>query len=419
MNHKPYQGVRSRFLREDERLIVSKEQEMPLVIEAEDHRDPAFLQQFLADNSSQLISDLARYGAVLLRGFAIKTDEDFEKTVLSIPEFKGISEAFMAENGRVHVGDLKYVLHTNAVYKTGGTIYLGGFHTENYYSADVPAYICFCCLEPSTLGGETGLINTEKVYRSLSASLQEKLEKNPYFVGKWLLSEVARRYQISENHVKKICEQFKFPIIGEGEDQLILMYKPSVFEHPFNQKKALQINLFELPTLNKELRKRFMDDYPGKTWYWHRFFWKLPLSIFNAIEHTAVAIIAFFHSPKHSLKILKNKWKTYRASKFNKEQMTNTQRVGDCFSDAEVKDLARVMREQYCSCIWQKGDILLVDNRKVMHAGMPGIGPRIIRAMICNPIQMDYTDAAPGCLVAEDRVTDTVGAHIVGTTSRL
>ena len=60
---------------------------------------------------------MAHYGAVLLRGFDIFSDEQFEQTVLSIPQFKGISEAFMAETGRDRVGDLRYVLHTNSVYK--------------------------------------------------------------------------------------------------------------------------------------------------------------------------------------------------------------------------------------------------------------------------------------------------------------
>ena len=138
---KEYTGVITRFLSKDERLIVSEENEMPLVLEAKDSTDLQFLQEFLASNSAKIIEDIAQYGAVLLRGFDVASDQDFENTVLKIQGFKGISEAFMSEEGRIHAGDLKYVLYTNAVYKTGGTLYLGGFHSENYYSADVPSYI--------------------------------------------------------------------------------------------------------------------------------------------------------------------------------------------------------------------------------------------------------------------------------------
>ena len=118
---------------------------------------------------------------MLLRGFAVVSDEDFGKTVLAIQGFRGISDAFMSEEGRIHAGNLKYVLYTNAVYKTGGTLYLGGFHSENYYTPDVPSYICFCCFKPSVLGGETGLINMEKMYQHLDEELKKKLENNDFF----------------------------------------------------------------------------------------------------------------------------------------------------------------------------------------------------------------------------------------------
>ena len=181
---------------------------------------------------------MSQYGAVLLRGFDVKTDEEFEQIISSIPEFRGIRDAFMSEHGRVRVENLNYILHTNSVYKTGGTLYLGGFHTENYYSADVPSYLSFCCFQPSMIGGETGLINTQKIYAHLSDSLRQKLEKNPFFVCQWPLEEAASRYQISSDELKKICQHFNLPVVGEDNHQFILMYKPSVLVHPLTEEKA-------------------------------------------------------------------------------------------------------------------------------------------------------------------------------------
>jgi alpha-ketoglutarate-dependent taurine dioxygenase len=397
-----YNGVTTRFLNDNERLILSKEKEMPLVIEAADQNNYEFLCEFLSANAPALIEDMAHYGAVLLRGFAVDSAEQFEQTVLSIPQFSGISEAFMAENGRVPVGGLKYVLHTNSVYKTGGTLYLGGFHTENYYSLDVPGYICFYCQKPSSLGGETGIINTEKIYRHLSEDLKKKLEKNTFFVSKWLVSEVESRYKIDANTIEQICHYFNVPLIGEGNNRFILMYKPSVFEHPLTKEKALQLNLFELPALNDALRTCFVNDYAGSAWFWHRFFWSLPAPVFNSIESLAVFLIAFFHSPKNSYKIVRDK---YAASLANKKvHAFDTTKVGSCFSENEVKELAQNMRDYYSSCLWKKGDVLLIDNKKVMHAGMPGQGDRVIRAMICNPVAMNYSPNEPGCIHAQERV---------------
>lgn len=412
--HKEYAGVITRFLRDEERLILSEEKEMPLVIEATDSKDTLFLQTFLASHSNQIMDDIAKYGAVLLRGFEIRSDDDFEKAVLSIQGMRGIGEALMSENGRIHAGKQKYVLHTNAVYKTGGTLYLGGFHSENYYSPDVPGYISFCCLKPSELGGETGIINMQKIYPFLDGKLKAKLEKNNFFVGKWLISEVVKRYQISQKRIEEICQYFALPTIGEGKDKFILMYKPNVFVHPKNKNKAAQINLFEIPTLNTELRKCFMQDYKGKTWFWHRLVWRLPNVVFKILEYIYVLFAAFFYSPRNSYNIVKFKLRTYFAAK--KLPSIRKERVGTCFTDKDVKDLAKLMRKFYSSCLWQKGDILLVDNKQVMHAGMPGSGSRLIRAMICNPIAMKYASTDSGIIECRERSMDSIG-HYVATNS--
>lgn len=411
MMHPNYPGVLTRFLRKEERLITSEEHEMPLVIEANGSTDLAFLQAFLTEHSVSLLNDISTYGAVLLRGFEVFSDEAFEQALLSIQGFKGISEAFMSEEGRVPVGNLKYVLHTNAVYKTGGTLYLGGFHSENYYTPDVPTYICFYCLKPSKMGGETGLIHMEKIYQHLSASLKEKLEKQSFFVSKWLVKDVVDRYGISVEEIQKICKAFDLPIVGQGKDQFILMYKPSVYTHPLTQKKSLQINLFELPPLNIELRKCFNNDYQGKAWFWHRLVWKLPSPIFKLLEYIYISFASFFYSPKDSLKILWSKFNVYQASKRVSHAYSNV-KVGSCFTDDDIKELAKLMRRYYCSCLWEKGDILLVDNRQVAHAGMPGSGPRLLRAMIGNPLDMKYSSSQSGQIDCNNRATETIGYYM-------
>lgn len=408
---KKYLGVMTRFLHKKERLIVTKEQEMPLVIEAKESCEPAFLQQFLAKNSAAILNDISHYGAVLFRGFNIATEADFEQSITHIQGFQGISEAFMSEEGRIHVPPCKYVLHTNAVYKTGGTLYLGGFHSENYYSADVPAYISFCCLKPSKIGGETGLIHMGKVYAGLNDALKQRLEKNTFFVAKWLVSAVAERYNVTQKRVKELCQHFKLTLIGKDKDQFILMYKPNVFVHPETNSKALQINFFEIPRLNAALRKCFSKVYRGKTWFWHRLVWKLPTFVFNCLEFIYVIFASFFYSPKDALSILRVKINTYRASKHHATPAFNALRVDSCFDNQEVDELAQLMCAYYSSCLWKQGDILLVDNRQVVHAGMPGAGPRLIRALIGNPLTMNYSANDAGIIPAKNSALQTLGHY--------
>lgn len=404
-----YEGVTVRFLNKDERLVPTAESELPLVIEARDRKDVKFLQEFLDKNSAKLLEDCGKYGALLFRGFDIQTDRDFEHTLLKIKGLQGISDAFMAEHGRDKVGDLKYVLHTNSIYKTGGTLYLGGFHSENYYSPDVPGFISFCCLNPSTLGGETGLINLEHVYEKLDDKLKKKLESHAFFVTKWLVSDVAKRYHVDEATVETICRQYDLPIVGEGEDRLILLYKPSVFINPVTEKKALAINFFALPTLDDALRHHFLKNYQGKPWFWHRFVWRIPRTLFKSIENLSVFLIALWHSPKELFQITSSNWKADKALKKLHEKLP---KVNSCFSESEIKQLADLMHDAYSSTLWHKGDILLVDNKKVAHAGMPGSGARLVRALITNPLQMKYSASQSGCLRCQDRTTESIGYYL-------
>ena len=411
--HNEYSEVIVRLLRADERFIESNEQDMPLVLEAKGDETVPFLQQFLAKNSKKILEDTAKYGALLLRGFAIASDEDFEKTILSIQGVRGISDAFMSEEGRIHPDKLKFVLHTNAVYKTGGTLYLGGFHSENYYSPDVPSYIGFCCLTPSIRGGETGLINMEKVYEQLRVDLKNRLENNTFFVSKWRVSEVSSRYKISAGDVVNIARSFGLPILGEDNNQFILMYKPSVFVHPQSNKKSLQINFFELKKLNAAMRKCFLNDYKGKAWFWHRVVWRLPEPILKIIEFFYIIVASFSYSPRDSLKIALSKFRSFTASKkINQLPEFNQVKVESCFNKEDIKSLAQLMREYYSSCLWQKGDILLVDNRKVVHAGMPGAGPRLVRAMIGNPLQMKYAFLNSGVIECQESPHDSIGSYV-------
>lgn len=409
MENNGYNGVKTRFLRKKERQIHTLETEMPLVFEPTKRKDVKFLKEFLEANSDSLMKDVGTYGALLFRGFDIQSEKEFENAILSIKGLNGISEAFMAESGRERVGDLKYVLHTNTIYKTGGTLYLGGFHSENYYIPDVPGFISFFCLQPSRLGGETGLINMEKVYEQLNAELKEKLEHSPCFVEKWLVSDVAKKYKISVNAVEKICRQFDLPIVGKGEDKLILMFKPSVFLHPVTQNKALQINFFSLPALDIALRKCFLSSYSGREWFWHRFVWKLPVPLFKSIEKAFVFSAALLHSPKAFLSTRAAKKKTEQAFKKLDEKFT---KVNSRFSEEEINHLAPLMQNYYCSILWKKGDILLVDNRKVAHAGMPGAGSRVVRALISNPLKMKYSYEQPGCFACTDSESESIGHYM-------
>jgi hypothetical protein len=89
-------------------------------------------------------------------------------------------------------------------------------------------------------------------------------------------------------------------------------------------------------------------------------------------------------------------------------------RVGDVFTREEIEMLAVTIRKRYSSFEWKSGDLLIVDNLKMAHAGMPGFGPRLLRALICNPISVPCSPQGSGFHVpAENEFSETLGAQIV------
>lgn len=401
--------VKTRFLREEERLIPTKENTLPFVMEPinAEFATADFLQSFLSSHSEEILSDIASYGAVLLRGFNIQTTKEFEKTILSIQGMRGMSHLFMSEPGRERVDGLDYVFHTNNRVKTGGTLHLGGFHTENYYSPDVPSYISFFCFSPAKLGGETGLINMDRVYEKLDYSLKGKLEKNAFFVSKWPLPVIANRYRISSSEAKKTCDAFGLMI---EEDKFAVMHKPSVFRHPITQRKVIQANLCaELPSLNDAILSHFISDYMGRKWIIHKMAWKY--IGYNRLRKFSLMLPALLRHPINFFKMRKQ-----IQQRLNQYNNNTRPRINSVFTAENIKTLACAMRESYSSFLWQAGDILLVDNLQVAHAGMPGKTnkkfPREIRAMLCNPFKISYFDSAVGLQDKGELLSATLGERM-------
>src|SRR3990167_9425426 len=96
---KQYPNVITRFLADHERLVAFHSIEFPLVIEASINKNLDFLTDFLHTHADDITQDIAYYGAVLLRGFAVQSNADFQDVVLSIPSMQPMREAFMSEEG--------------------------------------------------------------------------------------------------------------------------------------------------------------------------------------------------------------------------------------------------------------------------------------------------------------------------------
>ncbi|WP_338911148.1 TauD/TfdA family dioxygenase [Mycetohabitans rhizoxinica] len=405
-----YRDVIVRNLADSERHAFTNETQTPLVIEAKNHKSLEFLHSLMKENSSIIISDVEKYGAVLFRGFDVRSPKDFENQILSIHGMKGMNNVMMSEPGRIIVDGTRYVMYTNKYFKTGGTLSpVGGFHCENYYVPDVPRFISFFCERASFFGGETGLINTARLYDGLPNELKDKLEKQACLVKAFSISEIKNRYHVTDNYLKGFLLKNGMRIIDHMGNEYAIMYKPSVITHPATKERALNINLSaELNKfgLYKELLNEFLPDYSSLQWSVHRFAWRFPGAtdaIFLVSNPMALWIYCYSH-----LKRL------FNINHRNKIPDVDGLRVGDIFEPDDVKLIAKLMRRHYSSFLWRRGDFIIIDNLKMAHAGMPGFGPRRLKAIICNPTSITYGKGASGIHTSiSDDLIECLGVKIL------
>ena len=395
MSHR-YSGVTTRLLDRDERLI-DIEEPTPLVIERRGSSGSlGFLREFLSSNSSEIVMDIATHGAVLLRGFDLRSPQDFESATLAISNFQGINECLMSEPGREVVKGTRFVLHTNNLYRTGGSLYLGGFHSENYYSPDVPSYISFFCEQASQIGGETGLVNAAKLFSELPEALKTELKQRAYWVAAWPLAKMASRYGVNAQQMEQFCLDSGLPVVTQHGQKYASMYKPCVIEHPITKEHALAFNYsVELMKsgLDRAIQRVFLPDYSSEEWLLHRLSWRFPLiGVLDKLD-------VLSRDPG-------TVWRTLFRKSFDAC-------VGEIFSKEATGLFATSIRNRYSSFKWRAGDVLIIDNLKMAHSGMPGSGARTLRVLICNPIRMRYDSKGPGVhVVSVDSHHPTLGAQL-------
>ena len=390
-----YSGVTTRLLGQEERLIHTEEP-TPLVIERRGSSGSLeFLREFLSSNSSQIVMDIATHGAVLLRGFDLRCPQDFESATFAISYLHGINECLMSEPGREPIQDTRFVLHTNNLYRTGGSLYLGGFHSENYYSPDVPSYIAFFCEQASRIGGETGLVNTAKLFSDLPDALKTQLKQRAYWVAAWPIAKMASRYRVNPQQMEQFCLDSGLPVVDRDGRKYASMHKPCVIEHPLTKEHALAFNYsVELIKygLDRAIQRAFLPDYSSKEWLLHRLSWRFPLiSLLDKLD-------VILRDPG-------TVWRTLTRKPFDTC-------VGEIFGKEATDRLATSIRNRYSSFKWRAGDVLIVDNLKMAHSGMPGAGARTLRILICNPIRMRFDSKGPGIHVVSGDPLPTLGAQL-------
>ncbi len=413
-----FEGMKTRLLEPHERPFSTEERAFPLVVEPGGARSGEALKHLLATQSKAIKEAVYEYGAVLFRGFELADEHELEASIKSIQGIRPMTNYFMSEKGRDTAGGTSSVFLTNRYRKTGGTLaFLVYFHSENFYSSDVPALQVFWCKAEPWLGGETGFVHMANAYAELDAGLQAKLESEPIFTNEWPLTQVAAEYGLPEARVEAFFrERGMLQITPAGEKRVVLL-KPLVYRHPYHGKRAFQVNLGENRLVTTFLNQLLVKQYTGPKWAVLRYTWKH--AYLTKVMHTLEKLPSALKYPDVMGKqewdeiegLVKGLGARFRGKKKAKApppapkvpaagemlgsslsapSIAGMARLGDKIAREDAATIAKAARKHTSVFTWKKGDVILFDNVQVHHAGMPGVGPRELRVMMCDPIPMKF-----------------------------
>ena len=283
-------------------------------------------------NRSFVEEQLLRHGALLFRGFDLKTAHEFGEVCRAISgellEYRERSSprSAVAEN-----------IYTSTDYPPDQSIFP---HNEHSYSLTFPQRLYFFCETPALEGGETPIVSTRKVFQRLDEQLKERFrEKKWMYVrnygdGFGLAWETA--FQTTDKQtVERYCRAAGIEVEWkEGNRLRTRQVREAVIKHPCTGESIWfnHITFFNITTLAPSIRETLltgfaMEDLPSNSYYGDG----------SEIEPEVVA------------------------------------------------QLREAYLQETISFPWQRGDLLLLDNILTAHARAPYSGPRKILVAMAEP----------------------------------
>jgi alpha-ketoglutarate-dependent taurine dioxygenase len=120
------------------------------------------LRAWLQRNSGRIDATLSTTGAVLLRGFKVRSTEEFHEAAVA-----ALGPLMTYIEGASPRSPLGGGVYTSTEYAANELIAL---HNELSYSSSWPGRLAFCCTRPATTGGETPIADSRRVYERIAAA---------------------------------------------------------------------------------------------------------------------------------------------------------------------------------------------------------------------------------------------------------
>ncbi|QTL36472.1 TauD/TfdA family dioxygenase [Pseudoalteromonas viridis] len=305
----------------------------PLVVE--DTSGTHNAAQWVADNAAQIDQQLKQYGAILLRGFNVQNEDDFREVANEfIPTLAKYMEG---ATPRTNLGKGAY---TSTEFPNELSI---AQHNELSYIKQWPMKIAFSCMIPAQERGATPIADVRKVHDFIDADIKAKFEEHGWMLVRNYGNGLGPTWQKAFNtddieEVKAYCQQADVELEILSADQIrTRQVRPAIREHIHTGEKV---------------------------WFNHAAFWH-PSSLCPVIRKELV-------------------------SQFGEEALTYNTMYGDgsVIPDEVIEHINEAYKKATVTFLWEKGDVLLMDNMLVSHGRDPFKGERRVVVSMGEPVEL-------------------------------
>jgi alpha-ketoglutarate-dependent taurine dioxygenase len=328
----------------ENRLTFFNEQQLPAVIKAGEGES---LRDLLADASEELAAIKGRYGAILFRGFNLRSAEDFHAAAAQCfgnmlrPYLGGISPR----------GEIMSGVYESTRYPSHLSI---PQHNEMSYVPDPPRALAFFCDIEPVHGGDTPLADSRLIYERIPASVLARFGAHGIRYHRHLYG--PRRNVITRT-LCRVIELHTSWIAAFGTDD------------------------------RSEVERICAEQ--GATVDWN---WEESALITNTLpavrKHPETGEMLWFNQASTFVatpqRIGWARWLLYHASfpRPHRRPFHATLGNGDPIPIADLNRVNAAIGSATVRFRWQRGDFLLVDNFLVAHGRMPYRGERRILVAI-------------------------------------
>lgn len=308
---------------------------VPLVFQPE--IDDIDIVDWARSNRDFIDKELLKHGALLFRGFDLRSPADFEKFA------EAISPNLFAEYGDLPREGVGGKVYGSTPYPSDQAIL---FHNESSHMHRWPMRIWFFCVLPAEQGGETPIVDCRRVYQLLDPRLRDRLtEKKLMYVRNYIDGLDVSWQTFFRTTDKSVVEEYcrKSSIDFEWNDGGLRTRQicPAVVKHPQTNEMVFfnQLQLHHVSCLEPAVRESLLsivkeEDLPRNVYYGD----------------------------------------------------------GSPIEDSVVQEVREIYEQVAVAFPWQKGDVIMLNNMLIAHGRNPYVGARKIVVAMGEMVSKDELD---------------------------